>query len=158
MSNTVTDAEFNAAKIKYCVQIINWTKRFANILSDEARRASGDIALWRNLQNYKPTFGQSFPSSLYRYVRWECLSAIQENKADSLQILGDISDKEHISIKMILDDYLSLLSKRDRRIVEAKFLKSHTLKEIAQIEGYSKQGIKNIVDHSLAKMSKAALA
>jgi len=156
----VTNTEFDAARRQHLTLITNVARQYSNILSPDALAAAGDMALWRCLQSYNPMYGQKVSSSLYRFIHWECLRAIQEHKGDNIhQLSGDVEgDEESVSIQMILDDYLSLLTQRERRIVEAKFLENRTLAEIASQEGYSKQGIKDIVDRSIGVMSEAALA
>jgi DNA-directed RNA polymerase specialized sigma subunit len=59
---------------------------------------------------------------------------------------------------MMLEDYLSMLPDRERRIVEARFLENRTFDDIARQESLSKQGIKDIVDKSISVMSEAAHA
>jgi RNA polymerase sigma factor (sigma-70 family) len=156
----VTNAEFNTARKQHLELITSLTKRYSNVLSPETLAATGDIALWRCLQNFDPQFGQKVSSSLYRFIHWECLRAIQEkNKNPSVSMMEDVEgDSTSVATGMILNDYLSLLTVKARRIVEAKFLENRTFAEIARIEGYSKQGIKNIVDRSVVVMAEAAHA
>lgn len=156
----IGNTEYETARAEHLELITNVARQYSNVLSPEALAAAGDMALWRCLQNYDPCFGQKVASSLYRFIHWECLRAIQEQrKYSTISIIGDVeSEAESVAIQMILDDYLSLLSRRERRIVEAKFLENKTLAEIGAVEGYSKQGIKDIVDRSIGVMSEAALA
>jgi len=156
----VSNQEFEIAHIEHLELITSITRQYANMLSSTILIAAGDMALWRCLQYYDSQFGQKVASSLYRFVHWECRRAIKEDqKLSSISIMSDIEDNvESTAIQMILDDYLSLLTQMERRIVEARFLENRTFAEIATIEGYSKQGIKNIVDRSIDMMSKAAQA
>jgi len=158
MSKTqITNTEFNLARVKYLPMITKLVVQYASTLTPDILAAAGDMALWRCLQSYDPSFGQKVSSSLYRFVHWECLRAIKDNKCKNISISSDvIGDEELVSIRMILDDYLSLLPRKARRIVEARFLENRTLDEIARVEGYSKQGIKDIVDRSIGTMSEAA--
>ncbi len=156
----ISNTEYETARAEHLELITNVARQYSGSLSPDTLAAAGDIALWRCLQNYDPSFGQKVASSLYRFIHWECLRAIKEKKKhQALSIVGDIeSEEESVAIQMILNDYLSLLSQRERRIVEARFLENRTLAEIASIEGYSKQGIKDIVDRSMVVMSEAAQA
>jgi len=155
----ITDTEFNNARQQYLPTMRNLARCYTHVLSPESLTAACDTALWRCLQSYDESFGQSFTSSLYRFIYWECTRTIKEEKCSNTPIIGDVEgEHESMAINMILDDYLSLLSNRDRRIVEARFFESCTFDEIAQREGYSKQGIKDIVDRSISVMSEAALA
>ena len=156
----ISNTEYEQARAEHLELITNVARQYANVLTPEMLAAAGDMALWRCLQKYDPSFGQKVTSSLYRFIHWECLRSIQENrKYSTASIIGDVEgDAESVAIQMILDDYLSLLGRRERRIVEARFLANHTLAEIASVEGYSKQGVKDIVDRSLRVMSEAAQA
>lgn len=145
--------------------ITSLTNRYSNILPQDTLRSVGNTALWDCLRNYDPSFGQAVASSLYRFVVWGCYRAIQNQQRNVAQtyqyndkyVVNDIIYTDNTTItKMMLDEYLSLLSKRDRRIVEAKFLKNYTLQEIGVKEGYSKQGIKHIIDRAIKTMSEAA--
>ena len=159
IKKTISNSEFNNARKKHLTTIQNTCKAFNGALSPDALVACGDIALWRALQSFDASFGQSFPSSLYRFVRWECFRAIQENQSREINMNGGdtIECNDNSTLRqMILDDYLSVLSNRDRRIVEARFFESCTLQEIAHREGYSRQGIKDIVDRSISIMSELA--
>lgn len=159
MKRYISNTEYNRAHDEHLKSITKFARQYSSALSKDALVAAGDMALWRCLQTYDPRFGQKVASSLYRFIRWECLRAIKENrKYSSDSLIGDVEDDiESVAIQMILDDYLSLLTKIERRIIEARFLESRTLAEIAHVEGYSKQGIKDIVDRSIEVMSEAAL-
>jgi len=157
--NAVSDKEFNNAREAHLERIQNTCRAFSGALSPDALTACGDIALWRALQNFDESFGQSFTSSLHRFIKWECLRALQDKtKGREVHMNGgDVEAMDDsVSQKMILDDYLSILSNRDRRMVEARFLENCTFQEIAHREGYSKQGIKNIVERSVALMAELA--
>jgi len=160
MKRHISNIEYDNARQEHLELITNVARQYNNVLSPETLVAAGDIALWRCLQNFDPQFGQRVASSLYRFIHWECLRAIQEHKRYSnISITGDVeSDDESVATQMMLDDYLSLLSQMERRIVEARFLENKTLAEIGAVEGYSKQGIKDIVKRSMDVMSEAALA
>lgn len=159
MQRHVTNQEFDTARAEYREYIQNVSHGYAPSLSPEALQAAGDMALWRCLQAYDARYGQTIRSSLYRFIHWECLRAIREQKLTSMSLLGDVeSSNECVDTQMMLEDYLSLLPDRERRIVEARFLENRTFDDIAQREGFSKQGIKDIVDKSISMMSEAAHA
>jgi len=154
----ITNEEFEAARRLYRPRM-KVAQRYANSLSPEQITACCDMALWRCMRQYDPTFGQSIESSLHRFIHWECLNAIREMERSPVPLSDDVEGhNETLAINMILEDYLSLLDERDRRMVEARYLESCTLQEIAVREGFSRQGVKNIVDRSVATMTEAALA
>lgn len=157
---TISNREFEEARTpEVRLLLTNLTRHYSNALSSDVLQAVGDMALWRCLQNHDPKYGSNFNTSLYRFVHWECLRAIGEQRPSGMAILGEVEiPGESMSIHMILDDYLGLLDTRDRRIIEARFLENCTFAEIAQREGFSKQGIKDIVDRSISTMSEAAQA
>lgn len=154
----ISNEEFNEARTPRIQELIqNVSRTYSQSLSPATLQAAGDMALWRCLQNHDPKYGSRFTTSLYRFVHWECLRSIGEQKAPDTTLIGDIEgSNESIAIQMILDDYLGLLKTRDRRIIEARFFESCTFEEIAQREGFSKQGIKDIVDRSVSTMAEAA--
>ncbi len=157
----ICNNDFETARKQHLELIRRVSHRYSGSLTPEELSAAGDIALWRCLQSYDPQYKQQVASSLYRFIHWECLRAIQEhnkhNNSNNLPIIDDMAgDTESMSTQMILDDYLSLLTQRERRIVEARFLENRTFAEIATTEGYTKQGIKCIVDRSIVAMSEAA--
>lgn len=153
----ISDQEFEAARRQHLQLIQNVARVYATSLSPEELQAAGDMALWRCLQSHNPKYGSKFTTSLYRFIHWECIRAIKERRANETTLVGDVEGTtDNQAIQMILEDYLNLLDERDRRIVEARFLESCTFEEIANREGYSKQGIKHIVERSLSVMSEAA--
>jgi len=154
---TVDDQEFNAARNQYDNRMMRVSQKYAGSLSPDRRKACCDMALWRCLQAYDSSYGQSVASSLHRFVRWECLNAIREQGQPLIPLADDMeSPEETLAISMILDDYLSLLTQRDRRVIEARYLESCTFSEIAVREHCSIQGVKNIVDRSMSVMTEAA--
>jgi DNA-directed RNA polymerase specialized sigma24 family protein len=156
---TISNQEFDAARTEYKEYIDNVSRGYASSLSPEALQAAGDMALWRCLQAYDARYGQTIRSSLYRFIHWECLRTIREQKLTSMSLLGDVeSSGKCVDTQMMLEDYLSMLPDRERRIVEARFLENRTFDDIARRESLSKQGIKDIVDKSISVMSEAAHA
>lgn len=158
MKKKVTNEELRQAKRQYAETLQRTTARYANILSAEMREACGDMALWRCLQCYDPSFGQSVSSSLFRFIHWECRKAIRE--LNNMVQCGELREQETEDktpcLTMMVNDCLSTLSSRDRRMVEARYLHRCTLQEIANQEGYSRQGVKNILDRCLSRMAKAS--
>ncbi len=135
-------------------------KKYLSVLSEDMLTACGDIALWRCMKSYDESYGQSFSSSLYRFIRWECLRMIGEQKPRHITgIHPEVESRDNsIENKLLLEDCLSILSSKERRMVEARYLYGMTLREIASREGYSDQGVKNIIDRCISAMGKIAVS
>jgi RNA polymerase sigma factor (sigma-70 family) len=154
----ISNREFEAARTpEIQTYIQNVARTYAKQLSSDVRQSSGDIALWRCLQSHNPNGGNSFTSSLYNFVHWECRRALTLEQRKCATTTSDIeSTNDNIITQMVLDDYLGLLGSRERRIVEARFLESCTLLEVATREGLTKQGVRNIVQRAISLMAEAA--
>ena len=159
----ITDKEFEQARstpanMRTINKVCNW---FSGSLPPDTLHACGDIGLWRCLKSHK-TGVQAFTSSLYTFVRWECLSAIQNETmkgnptlCGDIEVLcgftSDLSDKT-----TMLDEYLSMLPPIEREVLELRELGGHTLKEIADKKGYSKQGIKYMLERIMKFLEEKA--
>lgn len=75
-----------------------------------------------------------------------------ENVADPRDFEEEIFHEERIAH---LDTYLNLLAKKDRRLVEMKYLEKMTNRQIGQILNRSPKTIANRIAMSLATMRKA---
>ncbi len=160
MSDVVSNEDFVNAKRTYRATLSGFTGRFRNVLNADSLDYCGDLALWHCLQKHDPVYDTKFTTSLYKFVEWQCLREYRRqrstlNNHEEQQEMTVIYDYD---VSMMLNEYLSLLSDRDRRIVEARFLYNHTLLEIAKREGYTKQGVHYILGRAMKKMRRAALA
>jgi RNA polymerase sigma factor (sigma-70 family) len=157
MLKTISEDEFQAAFQEHQTYVNSLTGSFANALSAEARRACGALAVWEALRAFKPEFGQSFKSSLWRHVQWQCLRAMRDQRHVHSSIEGDIEGSSACTqTTLMLNDYLSILPDRDRRMVEARYIEECTYAEIAKREGYSKQGVRGIVTRSMSALAEFA--
>lgn len=76
----ITNEEFNIAYANEDnIKLINSFNKKFRTLSFEEITTCGMLALWRALQDHDPLQGK-FTSSLYNFMRWECLKQIQENE------------------------------------------------------------------------------
>ena len=157
MPKTISESEFRAAFQKHQTYVNSLTGSFSNALSTEARQACGALAVWEALRAFKSEFGQSFKSSLWRHVRWQCLRALRDQRYVHSPIECDVeSGGDCTHTNMMLNDYLSILPARERRMVEARYLEKCTYDEIAKREGYSKQGVRGIVHRSMSALVEFA--
>jgi RNA polymerase sigma factor (sigma-70 family) len=156
----ISNDEFEAARTPQIRELItSITKSYAGSLCPGTLQCAGDMALWRCLKKHDPKYGSSFTTSLYRFINWECLHALRIQRNKTVTLVNDIEGPgETATTHMILDDCLRILGTKERRIIEARFLENCTFEEIGLREGYSKQGIKIIVDRSISTMSEAAKA
>jgi RNA polymerase sigma factor (sigma-70 family) len=154
----ITNDELYEAKQKYAYTIKRTTEQYRHVLSIEVREACGDMALWKCLQCYDPSFNQSVSSSLFRFIHWECRRALRDlrPKTPHSQLHENVTQDETQYLNMIINDCLGVLCSRDRRIIEDRYLYQYTLQEIANKEGCSRQGVKHIIDRCLNRMSKAS--
>lgn len=76
----ITNDEFNIAyKNEDNIKIINsFSKKFKNLTFEEITTC-GMLAVWKTLQDHDTTKGK-FTNSLYRFMYWECLKQLEENK------------------------------------------------------------------------------
>lgn len=130
---------------------------YAHLLSPEALKACGDMAVWRCLQSHQ-TGRQKFTSSLYYFVGWECQREIRDSRHRELPCLSDIDNtpQEYMDPinTLIVQECLSVLTPQEQEIVIARFVNNRTLDDIGKEFGYSRQGIKNIINRSLTAMRK----
>jgi RNA polymerase sigma factor (sigma-70 family) len=160
MSDVVSNEDFVNAKRTYRATLSGFTGRFRNVLNSDVLDYCGDLAIWQCLQKHDSTYDTKFTTSLYKFVEWQCLREYRRQRS----ILNNHEEQQEMTVmydydtSMMLVEYLSLLSDRDRRIVESRFLYNNTLLEIAQQEGCTKQGIHYILKQAMRKMKRAALA
>ena len=58
---------------------------FSNTLSPDILESCGMLALWKCLRSHDEKYGQNFTSSLYRFVRWECIrELVSHNRKPTL--------------------------------------------------------------------------
>ena len=58
---------------------------FSNTLSSDILESCGMLALWKCLRSHDEKYGQKFTSSLYRFVRWECIrELVSHNRKPTL--------------------------------------------------------------------------
>lgn len=149
---------FEQAKSKYDLMTQRLCSMFGRGLDKDTRRQCGDKAIWRCLKSHDET-RQHIKSSLYRFVNWECKRALQEQRRKKM-VTVELVEVEYVDdtalVNMMLDEYLSVLSSRNRRMVEAKFLEGRTFREISKIEACSVQGAINIINRSVRIMSRMA--
>tara|TARA_B100000929_G_C15240902_1_gene329801 strand:- start:104 stop:529 length:426 start_codon:yes stop_codon:yes gene_type:complete len=128
------------------------------------------LALWKCLRSHDEKYGQKFTSSLYRFVRWECIrelvihnrkpAFIQENHQyfydDAERFCAYGREPECVEDKNIKDDeimeFVELLSPGQREIIYLRFYENCTFAEIGQKQGYTKQAARQNVNKSISRL------
>lgn len=152
----IDNQTFNTAKNKYGLMARRLSSKFGGgILDEDTLQQCSDRAIWRCLQSHDSSI-QTFKSSLYKFVRWECQQAMSEKTKLSITTIAVVETEYQDNTalnRMMVEDYLAILNERDRRMVVARYMESKTFQEIADDEDLSKQGVIDIINRSLTKMS-----
>lgn len=113
---------------------------YRSVLSYDESYSCGLIALWKTLAKHDPNRGQKFTTSLYRFMKWECLRLISRSKANrwklSQEITEDVLRKSNgVSNKSETLEYvrevMGYLREHDRNLINAYYVEGHTIEEIA---------------------------
>lgn len=54
--------------------------QFRKLLPQESLDSAKMVALWKCLSSHNENYGQQFTSSLWRFIRWECLKALERGE------------------------------------------------------------------------------
>ena len=128
---------------------------YSRTLSPDTLKACGEAAIWRCLQSHRDDMGQKFTSSLYRFIHWECLREIHNNKKQFAELPDEVSSPESDPTQaIILQECLEILPQEAREIVVARYIENRTLADIGNRHHYSKQGIQNILTRSIKAMQE----
>lgn len=151
----ISNEEFNINKEKYKSTLRSFTRQFSQLLPPDILDYCADMALWKCLMNHRPEYKTKFSTSLYRFVVWQCLQehrTLKTTRYDEEQGVAVVVYNNDTS--MILNEYLSLLSNKYRRVVESRYLYGKTFDEIAKDEGCSKQGAHYILGQAMEQMKR----
>jgi RNA polymerase sigma factor (sigma-70 family) len=144
---------FDELKKKHNHLIIQTCYKYAFLLTQDELNACIDSALWKCYLDYDDSRGD-FDSWLKLCIRWECCELINRNRCRECYLEDlDESPSEDFSFNSILiNELLDNLTNIEKSVIIAKFFDGKTQKEIAEEFGYSRQGIKAIVERALKKM------
>lgn len=133
-------------------------KRYSNALAPSVLKSCGEAAVWRCLQSHIDGKGNSFTSSLYKFLHWECLRELGTNKFQYEEIgecnFGELGPDPNDAL--IVKELLSALPEKNQKIVVARYMEGRTLADIGATHNYSKQGIQNILTRSIDIMREVA--
>lgn len=144
-----------ALKNKDNTKIINAVlKKFKRIPIDE-RKQLGKIALWKCLKEYDTVSDRvKFTTSLFHFVRWECLGFLRSQKRYTKTKSGLSNQPELEEKNLSTIDILDCLTIEEREIVNRYYIKKETLIEIGKIFNLSKDTIR----HRLEKIKNKLLS
>jgi DNA-directed RNA polymerase specialized sigma24 family protein len=129
---------------------------YARSLPPSVLKACGDTGLWKCLQKHEEGHNQKFTSSLYRFVNWECLREIYFNRPRCEELI-DVGKPDNTAyVTVMVDQCLDILEPLHREMVVARYINKRTLEDIGKEHGYSKTGVKNIIDRSIKVMRQFA--
>ena len=131
---------------------------------DEARMIL--IESITSYDNRKGSFGNYLKNRLnYHFLnksREKRTTSLYELDSKGVELIENVADPRDFEEEIFhderlvnLDTYLGLLSKKDRRLVEMKYLEKMTNRQIGQILNRSPKTIANRISISLATMRKA---
>jgi len=140
---TITNKEFELARRNLDnVRIINkCLAKHKDVMSFDELKSCGLYGLWKCLKYHDNSKKRKFTTSLYSFVRWECLSYIKKKTELNDEYLDNYSiyDEEKDNIIEDIKDCLNRLPKKDRKILEQYYYQKLTLKEIGKLNNYSRQ-------------------
>ena len=126
---------------------------FSNTLSSDILESCGMLALWKCLRSHDEKYGQKFTSSLYRFVRWECIrELVSHNRKPTLtqETTEDFEDFNAENDEIM--EFVNLLSPNQREIIYLRFYENCTFAEIGQKQGYTKQAARQNVNKSISRL------
>ena len=138
----------NALRCKEFLKIINKAckKYKKNIDTDELKQIK-KISLWKSLVKYNKNKKCKFKTYLYHTVMWTCgnhLSKIyKKDNTVSLDNFDLVVDKkcffDDIENKDFFNESIKNLKEEEKEIIRLRFFEKKTLKELSEINGFTKQ-------------------
>jgi RNA polymerase sigma factor (sigma-70 family) len=131
------------------------TKIYKKYLEEEIILSCVYCGVWRTIKEYDVKFNTKFSTVLYNNILYECKTEIgKKNFKKNIDLnLNELMQNKEIYFnendainKLIIEEFLEGLSKRDRRIVINRFLNNETLEEIAKKEGLTREGVRYIIN------------
>jgi RNA polymerase sigma factor (sigma-70 family) len=157
----ISDEEFlNAYNDPDSRRIINSiSRRFARRLSPDDLESCAQVGVFRCLRQHDPN-KQRFTTSLYRFVTWECLTALrsagpqphiplQVDVAESPS--GDDATHIHECISLLRDPY-------DRDLVRRRYLEGQSYTAIAREIGKGRETARRHVGRATARLASICRA
>ena len=154
----------------YMPLILATVSRFSSYEKEESMDEARMILI-ESIASFDSRKG-SFGNHLKNRLNYHFLNKSREKRTTSLheldskgtELIDNVADPRNFEEEIFheerlasLETYLNILTKKDRRLVEMKYLEKMTNKEIGQILNRSPKTIANRIAMSLATMRKAAV-
>lgn len=134
-------------------------QQFAGLIHSDDLERCGLHGLWRTLQNHDDRFGQKFTTSLTRFVRWECLRELRQQRSSRKNFLpiGESCDdyaenKSHQEEMVHVRECMQFLSKEHRRLLEEYYLEQWTMEEIGALHNMSKETVRQKLEAAIRRL------
>ncbi len=137
------------------------------ILTMEELEGCKLIALWKTLQTWsKEAFPNvKFTTFLFKHVRWQCYFQAHvatkyykhhKSLVDNNEYVGQKEDIDNYDIedRLAIDDALENVPDKFLDIIEQRFYKEMTLKEIGKANGYSHETARAHIDNAVSSIKK----
>lgn len=125
---------------------------FLSLLDNDEIYRCHLMALWKTLKFWDISGGRKFTSSLYQYVKWECLKTLKfkrENKNINIENVDqEVLPNTHV------DEILECLSPELRNIVKKRYLHGMTLVEIGNECNVCHETIRNRLKEASSRIKK----
>jgi RNA polymerase sigma factor (sigma-70 family) len=135
-------------------------------LDPDELESACDIALWRALQYFDPSFGQKFTSSLHRVTGWECARAAQRKRRFErrsglpLEFPNDLPAKtdNHAEAEDQVRVVTRYLDGPSLRLIRMVYIQGRSISEVAEAEGLSKDTVRERVFRALDRAKECSEA
>jgi len=157
MDKTVTDADFDRyySDVNNRNIIFSVCSRFSNTLSTDILESCGMVGLWKCIKSHDSSYNRKFTSSLYTFVKWECLRELNNHKRQSFFI--QTSDPVEAGFEEKSDEileYVEMLPLEQQVVIQLKFYENCTLDEIGTKRGYTKEAARQYVNKGVARLGE----
>jgi RNA polymerase sigma factor (sigma-70 family) len=166
----VTDEEFRQALANKDNEkvIKSVLSRYYSIIPAEDLEACGLEALWRCLGYHKEGKGNKFTTSLWTFTNWECkrlLKKIRRQASTHTVNISTIETKEKFEVPVPLDnpdvvhlrECITMLKPGDRELIQQYYFDRHTMEEIGNLHGYSKEAARQKINGALQELRKCCV-
>lgn len=141
--------------------------RYYSVIPADDLETCGLEGLWRCLGYHKDGKGNKFTTSLWRFTEWECKRALKKLRRQASTInMSTIETKEKFEVPVPLDnpdivhlhECIALLKPMERELIKQYYFDRHTMEEIGNIHGYSKEAARQKINKALQELRKHCLS
>lgn len=160
MSRSVSNDEFeSAAKDPNNRGIIRFVCNQYKFLSQDILITCGLNGLWKCLENHDPKAGNKFTTSLYRFVKWQCVDQARiHNNNRYVELREDIIDESPAVLDcMIVHEYMEKLPYLHRKVIYGKFFEGKNGQEIAKDLGCTRENVRQLLNRAISSLREMHL-